>query len=106
MANALYPDSGGLLRSLTVLLERLDSSESRTEDRRVKSLGWTTTDRLNRLSCLVVICAYNEAPNLPQLLRRVADYEVLVIDDGSLDETAALALAAGVNLVRHAKVDP
>lgn len=50
----------------------------------------------------VVIPAYNEAARLPATLRRVAEYldgagishEILVVDDGSRDDTAARALAA------------
>jgi glycosyltransferase involved in cell wall biosynthesis len=103
MSNHLTHDSGGLVRSLTVLVERGAFAGDKAETESVKRLGWTTPDRLNHLSCLVVICAYNEAPNLPQLLKKVAAYDVLVIDDGSLDGTAAAALAAGVNLVRHPK---
>jgi dolichyl-phosphate beta-glucosyltransferase len=51
----------------------------------------------------VVIPAYNEASRLPRTLERVrgyldaqrADYELLVVDDGSQDDTAARARAAG-----------
>jgi glycosyltransferase involved in cell wall biosynthesis len=51
----------------------------------------------------VVIPAYNEAERLPRTLERVRayldgqgrPYEILVVDDGSLDETVARAQAAG-----------
>ena len=59
----------------------------------------------------VVIPAYNEALRLPATLARVrghlvaqgVDHEVLVIDDGSTDGTAAVAGAAGdqVRVLRH-----
>jgi dolichyl-phosphate beta-glucosyltransferase len=47
----------------------------------------------------IVIPAYNEEPRLPETLRRIAEYlptlglrtEVLVVDDGSTDRTAAVA---------------
>lgn len=59
----------------------------------------------------VLIPCYNEADSIQQTveqLRRVLDatgvvYEVIVIDDGSKDETAALAEAAGVRVIRHPK---
>jgi len=53
----------------------------------------------------VVIPAYNEAARLPQSLRRIQEflggwrrsYEVVVVDDGSRDETARLAREAEVS---------
>jgi glycosyltransferase involved in cell wall biosynthesis len=54
---------------------------------------------------LLIIPAYNEARNLPAVLRdlRAAalDLEVVVLDDGSTDETAAVAAAGGAYVVRH-----
>jgi glycosyltransferase involved in cell wall biosynthesis len=66
--------------------------------------------RVRRLS--VVVPARNEALNLPQLLDelvpvlRAAELEfqeVLVVDDGSTDDTAALATARGARVIRHAE---
>ena len=62
----------------------------------------------------LVLPAYNEAENLPPLLRRVGAawsgrlrFQVLVVDDGSRDETAAVAEAASgrlpVEVVRHGR---
>jgi hypothetical protein len=54
----------------------------------------------------VVIPAYDEAENLAELLPRVPDHlgdvpaAVLVVDDGSADDTPAAALAAGAVLAR------
>jgi dolichol-phosphate mannosyltransferase len=50
---------------------------------------------------IVVLPAYNEAGNLGALLERIArtvadtDYRVIVVDDGSTDDTAAIALRHG-----------
>jgi glycosyltransferase involved in cell wall biosynthesis len=53
---------------------------------------------------LVIIPAFNEREALPTTLRElraeVPEYDVLVVDDGSTDETAALARAEGVEAVR------
>jgi dolichyl-phosphate beta-glucosyltransferase len=55
----------------------------------------------------VVIPAYNEArrlpPTLAEIQRRLAgrSHEVLVVDDGSTDDTAARAEAAGVQVLRN-----
>src|SRR5262245_29545406 len=53
----------------------------------------------------VVIPAFNEAPSVGPLideLRAAASWgEIIVIDDGSTDETAARPEAAGARVVRH-----
>jgi glycosyltransferase involved in cell wall biosynthesis len=55
----------------------------------------------------VVIPAYNEARRLPPTLEKIKGHlagrphEILVVDDGSEDDTAALATAAGVTVVRN-----
>jgi len=54
-------------------------------------------------SLSVFFPAYNDAPSLPELLRKtfavlerhVADYEVIVVNDGSHDRTAAVLADAG-----------
>ncbi|RLI01308.1 glycosyl transferase family 2 [Candidatus Bathyarchaeota archaeon] len=56
---------------------------------------------------IVVIPAYNEADNLKELLRKIPKrvcnkkIEVLVIDDGSTDDTAQVAREAGYLVVRN-----
>lgn len=59
--------------------------------------------RLQRVS--VVLPALNEAATLPGILRELAHAcphaEVLVIDDGSEDDTAAVAVRHGARVVRH-----
>jgi len=53
----------------------------------------------------VVIPAYNEAEAIgdvvKELLQKAEATKVLVIDDGSDDETAAIASAAGATVIRH-----
>lgn len=53
----------------------------------------------------IVIPAKNEALGLPGLLDRLAqvqaDAEVIVVDDGSTDETRTICLNAGVKVVSH-----
>ncbi len=57
----------------------------------------------SRSSALVVIPAYNEEAALPATLAELAevrpDLDVLVVSDGSVDKTAALARAAGVKAI-------
>ncbi|MEP6914371.1 MAG: glycosyltransferase family 2 protein [Acidobacteriota bacterium] len=52
----------------------------------------------------VVVPAYNEARLIGTVLRELlaAYASVLVVDDGSRDDTAALASAAGATVLRHA----
>jgi len=51
----------------------------------------------------VVVRAFNEAPTIGAVLRALLDagYPVVVVDDGSSDETAAVARPLQVCLVRH-----
>lgn len=57
----------------------------------------------------VIIPAYNEAASIAGVIERIwrvpelqaLDMEILVIDDGSSDETAAVAQAAGAIVIRH-----
>lgn len=50
-----------------------------------------------------VIAAYNEGSAIKSVLTPIlkAGYSVVVVDDHSVDDTSAVAKAAGANLVRH-----
>jgi glycosyltransferase involved in cell wall biosynthesis len=55
-------------------------------------------------NCLVVIPAYNEAANVASVIADVRAslpaFDVLVVDDGSADDTAATALRSGAKVLR------
>jgi len=55
--------------------------------------------------CAAVIPAFNESPGIATLVRAVRRHMpfVLVVDDGSVDNTAAQAKAAGAAVIRHEK---
>ncbi len=58
------------------------------------------------MTCGVILPAYNVARHLPDLVRdlRAAqpDLRIVAIDDGSVDDTAAVAEACGLEVIRHA----
>ncbi len=58
--------------------------------------------RDSRISVTVVIPALNEEANLPDTLRscRAAEAEIVVVDGGSTDRTAELAVEGGARLLR------
>jgi Glycosyl transferase family 2 len=69
-----------------------------TEDRRTASADGVRTT--------VVLPAYNEGAALPHVLDELSDYldqdyEVLVVDDGSTDDTADVAERYPVRLIKH-----
>jgi glycosyltransferase involved in cell wall biosynthesis len=54
----------------------------------------------------IVIPVFNEAANLAALLDKIqalklARAEIIVIDDGSVDQSAEVALSAGASVIRH-----
>lgn len=60
----------------------------------------------NACDISIVIPVFNEAENLPGLLGKVralglSDVEIIVVDDGSTDGSADIALKAGANVIRH-----
>ena len=60
---------------------------------------------MSRADVLIIIPAHNEQESLPRTLeevrRAVPDVDVLVVDDGSQDATAAVAARLGVPVLRH-----
>ena len=56
-------------------------------------------------SCLAVVPAYNEAATVGSVVRSLHEnapaFDVVVIDDGSTDETARVAADAGARVVTH-----
>jgi lipopolysaccharide/colanic/teichoic acid biosynthesis glycosyltransferase/GT2 family glycosyltransferase len=61
----------------------------------------------------VIVPAYNAAATLPECLAALqqqdfprSQYEIIVVDDGSTDATAALAEAAGANVIRQCNAGP
>lgn len=60
----------------------------------------------NPVEISIIIPVFNEAENLGKLLGQIralglADSEIIVVDDGSSDGSAEIAMAAGANVVRH-----
>src|SRR5882724_5227828 len=59
----------------------------------------------NAAQTSVVIPAFNEADSIRVVVRDLAAaapwLEILVVDDGSIDETGAQAAAAGARVIRH-----
>ncbi|MGZ8433241.1 MAG: glycosyltransferase family 2 protein [Candidatus Binatia bacterium] len=60
----------------------------------------------NPVETSIIVPVYNEAANLKKLLDQIhglelPECEIIVVDDGSNDRSAAIAMAAGANVVRH-----
>jgi glycosyltransferase involved in cell wall biosynthesis len=64
-----------------------------------------TLHRVLGTKCLAVVPAYNEEVALPTVLRKLREqapgFDVLVVDDGSTDDTAAVARANGARVLQH-----
>ena len=58
---------------------------------------------MERSRLAIIIPALNEAGTIGQVLENVAEYGIaVVVDDGSTDATADIAIRAGAELIRHA----
>src|SRR5437899_6796937 len=57
------------------------------------------------MSVLAAIPAFNEGPTIGSVVLRAKQYaeEVVVIDDGSKDDTAEIAALAGAHVIQHAR---
>lgn len=57
------------------------------------------------MNICVLVPAYNEAEKLKKLLPQLKEYnlDIIVIDDGSRDETSNAAKESGVEVIRHEK---
>jgi glycosyltransferase involved in cell wall biosynthesis len=60
----------------------------------------------DRLQTSIVLPVFNEAPNLGGLIKKIIalnlpSCEIIVVDDGSTDGSADVAMKAGANVVRH-----
>lgn len=60
----------------------------------------------NPVETSIIVPVYNEAANLEKLLGQIhgldlPECEIIVVDDGSNDRSAEIAMTAGANVVRH-----
>jgi len=57
------------------------------------------------MNVCVIIPTFNEARNIASIVKKLKDYnlEVLVVDDGSKDNTAEIAIKSGAKVIRNPK---
>jgi len=69
----------------------------------MKDSGLQTSDRRQKIRVLAGIPAYNEARYIGSIVLQARQYvgEVIVIDDGSTDNTARVAELAGATVIHH-----
>jgi glycosyltransferase involved in cell wall biosynthesis/AMMECR1 domain-containing protein len=53
-----------------------------------------------RKDIVIILPAYNEAGSIVEVLSGLRDFEVIVVDDGSKDQTATLASQVGADVIR------
>src|SRR5256885_5135832 len=71
----------------------------------VPTRGLDVPPKSKPLSVLAAIPAFNEGPTIGSVVLRAKQYaeEVVVIDDGSSDDTAEIAALAGAHVIQHAR---
>jgi len=71
----------------------------------MKDSGFHTRVRGNKIGVLAGIAAYNEARYVGSIVLQARQFvdEVVVVDDGSTDNTARVAELAGATVIRHAE---
>ena len=69
----------------------------------MKNPGLQTSDKRQKIRVLAGIPAYNEASYVGSIVLQARQYvdEVIVVDDGSTDNTARIAELAGATVIRH-----
>ena len=81
-----------------------NTEKSSKENRQAKAASESPeTTQMSRLRIVVGIPAYNEEQYISEVVRKAKRFtdEVIVIDDGSTDDTAQLAEAAGGLVIKH-----
>lgn len=87
------------------LTEQVDTDERLRDDIQVESAP-TANKRMpynGRQKVIVSIPAYNEAGSIADVVRAADQYadEILVVDDGSVDDTATIAKSVGATVIEH-----
>lgn len=69
----------------------------------MKGSGFHNREKGHKISILAGIAAYNEAKYVGSIVLQARQYvdEVIVVDDGSTDNTARVAELAGATVIRH-----
>jgi len=105
-SGAVLTNGAGADAEATANDERSATDERATNGGRVANGGRARDDTGasdGRIGCLVAIPAYNEAGTIADVVSRADPHadEVVVIDDGSTDDTAARACDADATVVQH-----